>query len=380
MNKTLTNTNTQEQFSLAPQTFDQLMTFGDIVAKSGMCPKDYIGKPGNVVVAIQMGQEIGLKPMQSLQNISVINGRPSLWGDALLALVKKSNVCEYIQEEISPDGRSATCTVKRIGEPKAQQRSFSLEDAKLAGLLGKDNWRKYPKRMLQLRARAWALRDVFPDVLAGMQVAEEMEDFHYTQEQEVKQAPKTLEQIGLSTSEKEGKLIVEGNTYGKTDMLKELGFTYENKQWFKELPKTTQEPIEEAVVEDNQVQTTSVDAENIDIENIDIENIDEVSNYLASKSIEFDIEDGKRIEIGKKPEELEEAQRVVLRQLKFRNSKLKGLSKIFSSETTRETVENKEQKEASQSEAKPELNETPFDSGIFSQETVIVEDSDIPFA
>ncbi len=52
-----------KQFDLAPQTFEQLMSFAELVANSGMVPKDYIGKPGNVVVAVQMGVEIGLKPL-----------------------------------------------------------------------------------------------------------------------------------------------------------------------------------------------------------------------------------------------------------------------------------------------------------------------------
>ena len=165
---------TRQQFDLSPQTFEQALTFSNYLADSDMVPKDFKGKPGNCHVAIQWGMEIGLKPLQAMQNIAVINGRPSLWGDAVIALVRSSPLCEYIIEE--DDGRTATCKVKRRGEPE-QSRSFSMDDAKAAGLLGKQGpWTQYPKRMRQMRARAFAVRDVFPDVLKGLPVAEEVMD------------------------------------------------------------------------------------------------------------------------------------------------------------------------------------------------------------
>ena len=161
-------------FDLSPQTFDQALTFAGYLADSDMVPKDFKGKPGNCLVAIQWGMEIGLKPLQAMQNIAVINGRPSLWGDAVIALARNSPVCEYIIEE--DDGSTATCRVKRRGESE-QFRTFSMADAKLAGLVGKQGpWTQYPRRMRQMRARAFAIRDVFPDVLKGLPVAEEVMD------------------------------------------------------------------------------------------------------------------------------------------------------------------------------------------------------------
>lgn len=164
----------RQQFDLSPQTFEQALTFAGYMADSDMVPKDFKGKPGNCLIAMQWGAEVGLKPMQALQNIAVINGRPALWGDSVIALVRSSPLCEYVSE--SDDGKTATCKVKRRGEPE-QERTFSMEDAKLAGLLGKQGpWTQYPKRMRQMRARAFALRDVFPDVLKGLPVAEEVMD------------------------------------------------------------------------------------------------------------------------------------------------------------------------------------------------------------
>ena len=166
---------TQKQhFSLAPKDLDEAMRFADMLAGSSIVPKDYIGKPGNCLVAIQWGMELGLQPMQAMQSIAVINGRPSLWGDAMLALVKAHPAFEWIKEEC--DGAVATCTIKRRGEPEVVQ-SFSLEEAKRAGLTGKQGpWTQYPKRMLQMRARGFALRDAFPDALRGVVSAEEARD------------------------------------------------------------------------------------------------------------------------------------------------------------------------------------------------------------
>lgn len=170
----VTALNVAGQNSLAPRNLDEAMKFAEIMSRSNIVPKDYQGNPGNILVAVQWGMEIGLQPLQAMQNIAVINGRPSLWGDSLLALVQGSGLLESFHEEITADG--ATCTVKRKGMPEAK-RTFLREDAKQAGLLGKQGpWTNYPKRMMQMRARAFALRDMFADVLKGMASAEEVSD------------------------------------------------------------------------------------------------------------------------------------------------------------------------------------------------------------
>jgi hypothetical protein len=163
-----------QRFSLTPSSLTEAMEFAGILAKSTIVPKEFLGNPGNILVAIQWGLELGLQPMQAMQNIAVINGRPALWGDAVIALVRGSPLCEYVYE--SDDGHTATCRVKRRGEDE-QHREYSMDDAKVAGLIGKTGpWTQHPKRMRQMRARAFALRDVFPDVLRGMPVAEELQD------------------------------------------------------------------------------------------------------------------------------------------------------------------------------------------------------------
>jgi hypothetical protein len=161
-------------FDLSPQNFEQALVFAGYLAESGLVPKDYERNSGKCLIAMQWGAELGLKPLQAIQNIAVINGRPSLWGDVMLAIVRASPLCEYVVEEVLGD--VARCRVKRRGEPE-QVREFTKADAEMAKLWNKEGpWRNYPKRMLQMRARAWALRDVFTDLLKGLHMAEEAWD------------------------------------------------------------------------------------------------------------------------------------------------------------------------------------------------------------
>jgi hypothetical protein len=158
----------------------EAIEFSKMLAESSMVPRAYQGKPQDIMVCVQWGYELGLAPMQALQNIAVINGKPSVYGDAMAALVQASPVCEGIEETLENEGSAnpvAVCIAKRKNRTPVIAK-FSVEDAKRAGLWGKQGpWTAYPKRMLQMRARGFALRDAFPDVLKGLISAEEAEDF-----------------------------------------------------------------------------------------------------------------------------------------------------------------------------------------------------------
>jgi hypothetical protein len=174
------STNTAPARGLALASFDDAWRFWQMVAKTEFAPKDFRGKPEACLLAGQHAAELGLGPMQGLQCIAVINGRPSIWGDAALALVQSSAVCEWVTEKVTGDGDAmvATCEAKRRGYPQPTTVAFSVADAKKAGLWGKAGpWTQYPRRMLQLRARGFALRDAFPDVLKGLVTAEEAQDY-----------------------------------------------------------------------------------------------------------------------------------------------------------------------------------------------------------
>lgn len=179
--------------AIVPQTFDDVFRFSQVLARSGLVPNG-MDTPEKVSVAILTGLEIGVKPMQAVQGIAVIGGRPCVWGDLALAIVRASGLLEEFQETYEgtppsdwgaakPDGQDyrAICRIKRKGEAAPEPSVFSVEDAitgKLwlkRGYNGKDTpWVTSPKRMLKMRARGFALRDTFADVLKGMMIAEEM--------------------------------------------------------------------------------------------------------------------------------------------------------------------------------------------------------------
>ena len=175
---------------LQPSTYSEFENFAKLISESDFVSKEYKGKPGNVMIALQMGYELGIQPMQALQNISVINGRCCIWGDLLIALVRSKTVCKYVKEwtegTIRDNTATAYCEVMRGTE--IILRSFSIDQARRAGLTSKQGpWQQYPERMLTMRARGFALRDAFPDALQGLILAEEAHDH-----------PREVETIGES--------------------------------------------------------------------------------------------------------------------------------------------------------------------------------------
>lgn len=166
--------------TLNPTNMTEAMEFSKFLSTSTHIPKDFQGNPNNILVAIQWGYEIGLAPMQALQNIAVINGRPSLWGDSMIAVCKAHPDWRGIIETYIEEEDKAVCIVKRHvhGEIEETRSEFSYKDAQRANLTNKPGpWKNYPKRMLQLRARGFALRDAFPDAIKGLITTEEAIDY-----------------------------------------------------------------------------------------------------------------------------------------------------------------------------------------------------------
>jgi hypothetical protein len=155
------------------------MVFAKEISNSNLVPQQFRGKPADIYLAMSWGDELGLSPIQSLQNIAVINGKPSIYGDSLLALCRRSPDFEDIKETVSGEGsaRKAVCEVKRRGQ-SWYKSEFSMADANRAGLLNRSGpWKSYPDRMLKMRARGFALRDVFADKIGGVITSEEANDF-----------------------------------------------------------------------------------------------------------------------------------------------------------------------------------------------------------
>jgi hypothetical protein len=172
------------EIGLFPGISDRDISIAERWASSGMVPKAYDRNPGAIMVAVQMGAGLGMQPMAALQGIAVINGKPSLYGDAMMALVRSSGVCEYVKEW-EAEG-IAYCQTHRKGEQEPETRTFSMDQAKAAGYLTRQGpWKQTPARMLQMRARAFCLRDVYADKLQGMAMVEEVRDITPEPERDV---------------------------------------------------------------------------------------------------------------------------------------------------------------------------------------------------
>lgn len=164
------------EVALMPQSFGAKLEMATTLVKSGLLPQG-LNTPEKVCVALQWGHELGLSPMVAVNNVAVINGKPTLSADIMAAVVKRSPEYGGIKwTELSE--QKAECVIIRIlpnGEKESITSSFTIQDAMKAGLATRDVWRKYPKRMLKHRCLSYGLKDMFPDLLAGLYTPEEME-------------------------------------------------------------------------------------------------------------------------------------------------------------------------------------------------------------
>ena len=197
-------------FQVSVKTFDEAYRFCQMISDADLCPDSY--KPStylnkicgqnlearkdpenikkakemsvnNIFIACSYGGTLGLNPFQSLQGIAMVNGKPSVYGDTLLALALPR--CDDFQEWFDDQTGTAFCVIRRKGSQHPIQSKFSYQDAQRAGLTSKKGpWTQYPERMLKMRARGFAIRDAFPDVLSGIITREEAEDYP-TQQQNV---------------------------------------------------------------------------------------------------------------------------------------------------------------------------------------------------
>lgn len=215
--------NTIQGFQVSVKSFDEAFRFCQMMSETDLCPDSY--KPStflnricgqdqkarlnpenikkakemsvnNIFIACSYGGTLGLNPFQSLQGIAMVNGKPSVYGDTLLGLVRP--LCDDFQEWFDDQTGTAFCVIRRRGSQHPVQQKFSYQDAQRAGLTSKKGpWTQYPERMLQMRARGFAIRDAFPDVLSGVITREEAEDYPAQRNAEMPQ----IQQQNVSVSQ-----------------------------------------------------------------------------------------------------------------------------------------------------------------------------------
>ena len=166
-------------FTFLPDTWESLYAYAKEISQTDFVPKSMIGKPGAVLACWQKGQEVGLPPMAALESIAIINGRPSIHSYGYWSLIISHPLCEWFRETAPDEALKqgyGECTIKRRGNLHEVTRRFSMEEAKAAGLLTKDNWKNYPGDMLQNRARHRAGDDAIPEAAQGLLPADVARD------------------------------------------------------------------------------------------------------------------------------------------------------------------------------------------------------------
>ena len=175
-----------------PKTLPEIMDLSKLLAGSDLVPKGLKGRTADVMICIMHGLEIGVSPAQALSNIMVVNGRPSVWGDLAIGIVRGSGLMKSFKEDpphVALKQGFGRCQVERINGEKLDYQ-FSIDDAKKANLWGKVGpWTNYPGRMLMMRPRSWAPRDLFPDVFKGIAIAEEVRDISVIEAEIVPEVP-----------------------------------------------------------------------------------------------------------------------------------------------------------------------------------------------
>lgn len=158
--------------NLNPADLKGQMELAKVLGMSALLPAPLRGKPADVLVTVLYGREMGLTPMQAIQGIYVVNGRPTCGGKLLLAKVRQAGH----RVKIKADNKRAECTITRADDPdNPHTELFTIEDAERAKLTGKDVWKQYPKNMLTWRSVANCVNVQCPEVAMGFEITELVE-------------------------------------------------------------------------------------------------------------------------------------------------------------------------------------------------------------
>lgn len=179
-----------EKGYIVPTTVEEAVRMAQAVVVAKLAPSSYDNDPNKILLGIMAAMEAGLQPLYGLRQIAIINGRPTIWGDAAMALVQSKNLIEeYTERQVGPEAEGDLTkwpddygwevTIRRRGQKGAYVGRYTVGMAKRAKLWmngSKQPWMQHPDRMLKIRARAFPLRDGFADALAGLGIREEAED------------------------------------------------------------------------------------------------------------------------------------------------------------------------------------------------------------
>jgi hypothetical protein len=157
-----------------PQDAESLWKMANMIGKSGLKPAS-LKSPEDVMIVLMTGVELGLSVMQAMRGIHVINGKPAMSAEMLMAVVQNDPRCQYMMLVESTD-TVATYETLRAGNPEPTRISYTIEDAKRAGL-NSATWKSHPAAMLRARASSSICRAVYSDIIMGLYTDDEVQHF-----------------------------------------------------------------------------------------------------------------------------------------------------------------------------------------------------------
>jgi len=202
--------------------FATIFRQAEVLAESNIVPRAYQRNPANIVVAAITGRTFNWDPIAAMRNLHIIEGTASIRPEAMLGLVRQAG--HTVTGELTED--AATVTGVRADDGSTLSYTFTMADAKTAGLAGKDNWKKWPKSMLWARAVAQLCRMHFSDVLAGVSYCPEElgatvdESGSVVDVESVEVAP--LEQDGIRHGEVVADPVVDVAGQNRVDLVDDL--------------------------------------------------------------------------------------------------------------------------------------------------------------
>ncbi len=162
-----------DRLAFEPRTWEDAMRTAVVLCKGRLLPPALASNPEAVVTILVLGRELGLTISQSIRGIHVIDGKPSISAQLMVSLVLQSGLAERFDLTVST-AEIATYVTRRRGSQHDTTLSWTIEQARTAGLLGKGPWKAYPQAMLRARASAELCRAVYPDVVSGLYDPEEL--------------------------------------------------------------------------------------------------------------------------------------------------------------------------------------------------------------
>ena len=158
------------QQAVPHMSMNDKMQYAQALAQASLLPKQYQRNPGNVLLAVELGESLGIPPIQAINTVHVIEGKPSASSGLISALVRRAGHTLRVKG----DDQSATAEIVRSDDPDfTYSVTWDMGRARNAGVTGKDNWKKYPAAMLKARAITEVARDACQEALMGVQYTPE---------------------------------------------------------------------------------------------------------------------------------------------------------------------------------------------------------------